>query len=125
MEWSGAFGNLVETLLLDSGDRLNSDPAHCILAAPAHPSDPITILLTLSRARLTCNYVHMIEPLRHCRPELNKSLWNVLEQVHRGGVYTAGNVYLENSSLVMETKAENMTIDQFGKPTHFYVSSGA
>lgn len=60
-----------------------------------------------------------------CRPELNKSLWNVLEQVHRGGVYTAENVYLQNGLLVMETKAHNITIDQSGKPTNFYVSSGA
>jgi len=54
-------------------------------------------------------------------PALNGSLWNVLEQVHRGGVYTAANVRLEGGALVLRTRAENLTVD--GTP--YYVSSGA
>eukprot|EP00038_Savillea_parva_P013279 m.7803 g.7803 ORF g.7803 m.7803 type:complete len:430 (-) comp2480_c0_seq1:186-1475(-) len=54
-------------------------------------------------------------------PSLNTSTWNVLEQVHRGGVYTADNVYVANGNLVMRTVARNMTLPE-GK---FYVASGA
>lgn len=56
---------------------------------------------------------------------LNSSRWNVLEQVHRGGVYTRGNVQVQDGVLVLKTVAQNMTIDQGGVPTRFYVSSGA
>ena len=56
---------------------------------------------------------------------LDTSRWSVLEQVHRGGVYTKGNVRVEDGALVLRTRAENLTIDQDGKPTRFYVSSGA
>lgn len=52
---------------------------------------------------------------------LNTSLWNVLEQVHRGGVYTAGNVWVRDGNLVLQTRAENLTVD--GQP--FYMTSGA
>jgi hypothetical protein len=56
---------------------------------------------------------------------LNESRWNVLEQVHRGGVYTRGNVLLRDGALVLRTVAQNLTIEQGGVPTPFYVSSGA
>ena len=56
---------------------------------------------------------------------LNESVWNVLEQVHRGGVYTRANVQVEGGVLTLRTIAQNLTIDQGGKPTSFYVSSGA
>eukprot|EP00937_MAST-01D_sp_MAST-1D-sp2_P006970 g6970.t1 len=58
-------------------------------------------------------------------PTLNESRWNVLEQVHRGGVYVRGNVRVENGWLVLRTVAQNLTIAQGGKPTPFYVTSGA
>eukprot|EP00051_Salpingoeca_urceolata_P002514 m.50942 g.50942 ORF g.50942 m.50942 type:complete len:247 (-) comp12186_c0_seq1:88-828(-) len=54
-------------------------------------------------------------------PTLNRSLWNVLEQVHRGGVYTADNVRVDNGVLVLETRAQNLSVD--GTP--YYVTSGA
>jgi hypothetical protein len=54
-------------------------------------------------------------------PELNTSLWNVLDQVHRGGVYTRANVGVERGALVLRTVAQNLTIDG----TDYYVSSGA
>jgi hypothetical protein len=57
--------------------------------------------------------------------ELNMSLWNVLEQVHRGGVYTKQNVRLRDGNLVLQTRAQNLTILQGSKATPFYVSSGA
>ena len=56
---------------------------------------------------------------------LNASLWNVLEQVHRGGVYTKENVRVENGMLVMQTIAQNLTIKQGSEDVQFYVSSGA
>eukprot|EP00041_Stephanoeca_diplocostata_P006505 m.87376 g.87376 ORF g.87376 m.87376 type:complete len:170 (+) comp16401_c0_seq1:375-884(+) len=52
---------------------------------------------------------------------LNTSVWNVLEQVHRGGVYTADNVAVRDGVLVLRTVARNQTID--GKD--FFVASGA
>tara|TARA_B110000208_G_scaffold112749_1_gene138833 strand:+ start:161 stop:913 length:753 start_codon:yes stop_codon:yes gene_type:complete len=58
-------------------------------------------------------------------PSLNSTLWNVLEQVHRGGVYTKENVRLENGSLVLQTIAQNLTIPQGVNNVSFYVSSGA
>lgn len=54
-------------------------------------------------------------------PTLNTSLWNVLEQVHRGGVYTADNVFTRNGTLVLRTIPRNLTIG--GKD--YYVASGA
>lgn len=57
--------------------------------------------------------------------ELNASRWNVLEQVHRGGVYTKENVRVRDGNLVLQTIAQNMTIQQGGAPTQFFVSSGA
>ncbi len=56
--------------------------------------------------------------------ELNASRWNVLEQVHRGGVYTRDNVLLRDGSLVLRTVPRNLTINQNGRPTPFYVASG-
>lgn len=56
---------------------------------------------------------------------LNTSLWNVLEQVHRGGVYTKANVRVENGNLVMETIAQNLTIRQGAEDVPFFVTSGA
>jgi beta-glucanase (GH16 family) len=56
---------------------------------------------------------------------LNSSRWNVLEQVHRGGVYTKNNVRVENGHLVMETRAQNLTIKQGAKEVPFFVTSGA
>jgi hypothetical protein len=35
-----------------------------------------------------------------------------LEQVHRGGVYTKENVKVKNGMLVMQTIAQNLTIEQ-------------
>lgn len=58
-------------------------------------------------------------------PELNASRWNILEQIHRGGVYTKENVLLREGVLVLRTIAQNMTIEQGGKEEQFYVSSGA
>ena len=58
-------------------------------------------------------------------PTLNESRWNVLEQVHRGGVYTRDNVFVADGALVLRTVARNMTIEQGGTPTPFYVASGA
>jgi beta-glucanase (GH16 family) len=57
--------------------------------------------------------------------ELNTSLWNVLEQVHQGGVYTKENVRVRDGNLVLQTVAQNMTIQQGAVPTKFFVSSGA
>ena len=57
--------------------------------------------------------------------DLNTSLWSVLEQVHRGGVYTHANVRVEGGALILRTIAENLTIEQGGVLTQFYVSSGA
>ena len=56
---------------------------------------------------------------------LNASRWRVLEQVHRGGVYTKENVQVADGVLTLLTVAQNVTIDQGGQPTKFYVSSGA
>ena len=53
--------------------------------------------------------------------ELNSSLWNVLEQVHRGGVYAKENVRVEDGVLVLETVAKNVT----SGGQEFYVTSGA
>jgi beta-glucanase (GH16 family) len=53
--------------------------------------------------------------------ELNTSRWNVLEQLHRGGVYTRDNVVVANGVLSMRTIAQNITLPQ----GEFYVSSGA
>ena len=58
-------------------------------------------------------------------PSLNTSRWNVLQQVHRGGVYTADNVAIKDGMLILRTVAQNLTIMQKGKPVDFYVSSGA
>ena len=58
-------------------------------------------------------------------PILNESRWNVLEQVHRGGVYTRDNVRIVDGALVLRTVARNMTIQQGGRPIPFYVASGA
>jgi beta-glucanase (GH16 family) len=57
--------------------------------------------------------------------ELNTSRWHVLEQVHRGGVYTKENVMVRDGTLVLRTVAQNMTIKQGSETTAFYVSSGA
>jgi beta-glucanase (GH16 family) len=54
-------------------------------------------------------------------PTLNTSLWNVLDQVHRGGVYSRDNVRLENGALVLSTLAKNLTVG--GR--RYYVTSGA
>jgi hypothetical protein len=43
---------------------------------------------------------------------LDTKVWNVLEQVHRGGVYTRGNVQVSDGVLRLLTRRENMTIDQ-------------
>lgn len=53
-------------------------------------------------------------------PSLNSSLWNVLEQVHRGGVYTRDNVRVAGGALVLRTVAQNLTIDG----TDYYITSG-
>ena len=53
--------------------------------------------------------------------ELNSSLWNVLEQVHRGGAYAKENVRVEDGVLVLETIAKNVT----SGGQEFYVTSGA
>ena len=58
-------------------------------------------------------------------PVLNRSKWNVLEQVHRGGVYTAENVYVENGQLVLRTIAQNITPADDRMAEMFYESSGA
>ena len=54
-------------------------------------------------------------------PSLNSSRWNVLEQAHRGGVYTRANVGLEGGHLVLRTEAQNLTVG--GRS--YYVTSGA
>eukprot|EP00040_Diaphanoeca_grandis_P026013 m.144998 g.144998 ORF g.144998 m.144998 type:complete len:383 (+) comp30406_c0_seq2:237-1385(+) len=54
-------------------------------------------------------------------PTLNESLWNVLEQKHRGGIYTRDNVFIRDGNLVLRTVARNMTVD--GTP--FFFASGA
>ena len=56
---------------------------------------------------------------------LNASRWRVLEQVHRGGVYAKENVQVADGVLTLLTVPHNLTIDQGGQPTTFYVSSGA
>jgi beta-glucanase (GH16 family) len=56
---------------------------------------------------------------------LNASLWNVLEQVHRGGVYTKENVRVEQGMLILDTIAQNLTIRQGSDDVPFYVTSGA
>ena len=52
---------------------------------------------------------------------LNYSLWNVLEEAHRGGLYTKENVNIVDGALVIRTVAQNIT--QGGKD--WYVTSGA
>eukprot|EP00039_Didymoeca_costata_P012550 m.181046 g.181046 ORF g.181046 m.181046 type:complete len:387 (-) comp15511_c0_seq4:81-1241(-) len=52
---------------------------------------------------------------------VNESNWNILEQVHRGGVYTRDNVMVSNGTLIMRTVAQNITIDK----VNYFVSSGA
>ena len=52
---------------------------------------------------------------------LNQSVWNVLDQVHVGGVYSPDNVFLRNGSLVLRTVARNQSVD--GVP--YYAASGA
>jgi hypothetical protein len=54
-------------------------------------------------------------------PTLNTSLWNVLETVHRGGLYTKENVNIVDGALVLRTIAQNVT--QAGQD--WYVTSGA
>ena len=54
-------------------------------------------------------------------PFLNGSLWNVLEQPHRGGVYTRDNVLVRDGALVLRTVAHNASVD--GVP--YFVTSGA
>ena len=49
----------------------------------------------------------------------------MLEQVHRGGVYTKENVRVEHGLLIIETVAQNLTIRQGSEDVPFYVSSGA
>jgi beta-glucanase (GH16 family) len=53
--------------------------------------------------------------------QLNRSRWNVLEQLHRGGVYTKENVHIEGGALVLRTVAQNFTINGL----NYFVSSGA
>jgi hypothetical protein len=52
---------------------------------------------------------------------LNVSLWNVLEQAHRGGLYLKENVNVINGALVLRTIAQNVT--QGG--VDWFVTSGA
>jgi hypothetical protein len=52
---------------------------------------------------------------------LNASLWNVLEQAHRGGLYLKENVNVINGALVLRTIAQNVT--QGG--VDWFVTSGA
>ena len=59
---------------------------------------------------------------------LNTSLWNVMEQVHRRGVYTINtkeNVRVEQGMLILDTIAQNLTIRQGSDDVPFYVTSGA
>lgn len=56
-------------------------------------------------------------------PKLNRSVFVVLEQVHRGGLYTADNVYIANGSLVLRQQALQPPVVVDGTP--FYVGAGA
>ena len=55
---------------------------------------------------------------------LNESSWNVMEQVHRDGVYTRDNVFVRNGSLVLRTIARNTTVERHGKLRRYYISTG-
>jgi beta-glucanase (GH16 family) len=52
---------------------------------------------------------------------LNTSKWRVQEGAHLHGVYTAANAFTANGSLVLQTVAQNQTLNG----ARYYVSSGA
>jgi hypothetical protein len=52
---------------------------------------------------------------------LNVSKWTVLDQIHRGGVYTPDNVFVKDGALMLRSQAQEVTLGS----EQFHVTSGA